>query len=347
MNLYPALRPLLFAMQAERAHRLSLRLLDSAAALRLSRLTACRMAPLPTRVCGLALPNPVGLAAGLDKNGAHIDALAALGFGFIEVGTVTPRPQAGNPPPRLFRLPEQQALINRLGFNNHGVDALIANLERTRWSGVLGINIGKNKDTPNERAADDYLHCLERVYARASYLTINISSPNTQGLRQLQQGQALKSLIGVLREAQERLGARHGRRPMLLKIAPDLNPAQMDAIAQVAASSGVDGLICTNTTLSRDALGAHPLAREAGGLSGRPLLQAANRILQGMRTRLGETVPLIGVGGITCGADALAKRQAGAALVQLYSGLIYRGPALIRDCVEALRQAPAAAMARA
>lgn len=342
MNGYALLRPLLFSMDAERAHDLTLHLLDGAARMHVTRLAGGRAAPLPVRAFGLDLPNPVGLAAGLDKNGAHIDALGALGFGFIEVGTVTPRPQPGNPKPRLFRLPEHEAVINRFGFNNLGVDALVRNVERARWRGVLGINIGKNKDTPNERAADDYLHCLERVFPLAGYVTVNISSPNTQGLRELQQEDTLRRFIGTLRESQEQLGARHGRRPMLLKIAPDIDAAQMDAIAEVVRSHRVDGLICTNTTIERGAVAGHPLADEAGGLSGRPLLGPSTDVLRGMHERLGGAVPLLGVGGITRGENAAAKLDAGADAVQLYSGLIYRGPALVRDCVEALRRRAAA-----
>jgi dihydroorotate dehydrogenase len=301
-------------------------------------LLAPKPAPLPTRVFGIDFANPVGLAAGLDKNGAHLDALAALGFGFIEIGTTTPRPQAGNPQPRMFRLPEHEAVINRLGFNNGGVDMLVRNTERARFGGVLGINIGKNKDTPNERATDDYLHCLERVYPRASYITVNISSPNTQGLRDLQEEQTLRRFIGMLREAQERLASRHGqRKPMLLKIAPDLAEAELDGIAQVLLDARVDGLVCTNTTIDRAPIAGHRLANESGGLSGKPLFEKSTAVLRGMARRLGAAIPLIGVGGIVNGDNAAAKFDAGASLVQFYSGMIYRGPALIGACVEALR----------
>jgi dihydroorotate dehydrogenase len=289
-------------------------------------------------VFGLRFDNPVGLAAGLDKNGAHVDALAALGFGFIEVGTTTPRAQAGNPKPRMFRLPEHEAVINRLGFNNGGVDALVRNVERARHGGVLGINIGRNKDTPNERATDDYLHCLERVYARASYVTVNISSPNTQGLRDLQEEETLKRFIGTLREAQERLGARNGeRKPMLLKIAPDLTETELDSIAAVLLDARIDGVICTNTTIDRGAVAGDPHAGEAGGLSGKPLFAKSTAVLRGMSERLGAAIPLVGVGGIASGADAAAKIEAGASLVQFYTGMVYRGPGLIGECVEALR----------
>jgi dihydroorotate dehydrogenase len=250
--MYALARPFLFCLDAERAHDLGLVSIETAYRTGFNALLAARPKPLPVDIFGLHFDNPVGLAAGLDKNGAHVDALAALGFGFIEVGTTTPRPQPGNPKPRMFRLPESEGVINRLGFNNDGVDALVRNVERAKFPGVLGINIGKNKDTPNERAVDDYLHCLERVYARASYVTINISSPNTQGLRDLQEEETLKRFIGTLREAQERLAAKHAaRKPMLLKIAPDLSEIELDAIAEVALASGIDGLICTNTTVDR------------------------------------------------------------------------------------------------
>lgn len=338
MSIYRLARPLLFALDAERAHELGLRAIELAYRIGLNPLLATRPQPLPTRVFGIDFPNPVGLAAGLDKNAAHIDALGSLGFGFIEVGTITPRPQSGNPKPRMYRLPDRQAVINRLGFNNRGVDALVRNIECSRFQGVLGINIGRNKDTPNERAVEDYLTCLERVYPLATYITINISSPNTQGLRDLQEEKALARFIGTLREAQERLAGIHRRRkPMLLKIAPDLAPSEMDGIAEVLLASGIDGLICTNTTIDRHVIAGHPLAHEAGGLSGRPLMARATAVLRGMHERLGERVPIIGVGGILAGADAAAKFDAGAQLVQFYSGMIYRGPELIGECVEALR----------
>lgn len=336
--MYQLARPFLFCLDAEKAHDLGLKSLELAYRSGLNPLLASRPQPLTTNFCGIAFPNPVGLAAGLDKNAAHIDALGALGFGFVEVGTTTPRPQAGNPRPRMFRLPEHEAVINRLGFNNAGVDALVKNAESARYSGVLGINIGKNKDTPNEDAASDYLHCLERVYARASYITVNISSPNTQGLRDLQEEETLRRFIGALRERQEQLAAQHGaRKPMLLKIAPDLSETELDAVAEVLMSSGIDGLICTNTTIAREAVAGHRHANEAGGLSGRPVFARSTAVLQGMAQRLGGRIPLIGVGGILDGAGAAAKIDAGATLVQIYSGMVYRGPALIGDCVEALR----------
>lgn len=337
--MYALARPFLFCLDAERAHDLALASIEAAHCTGTSPLLAAKPAPLPVEAFGLHFVNPVGLAAGLDKNGAHVDALAALGFGFIEVGTTTPRPQSGNPKPRMFRLPEHEAIINRLGFNNGGVDALLRNVERAKFSGVLGINIGKNKDTPNERAIDDYLLCLDRVYARASYVTVNISSPNTQGLRDLQEEETLRRFVSTLREAQERLGARHGRRkPMLLKIAPDLTEAELDAIAEVLRAAQIDGVICTNTTIDRAPVAGHRHANEAGGLSGKPVFARSTAVLRGMAERLGTAIPLIGVGGIVSGADAALKLDAGASLVQFYSGMIYRGPALIGDCVEAMRR---------
>lgn len=338
--MYHVARPFLFGLDAERAHTLGLKSIDLAWRTGTSRLLARRPEPLPTRAFGLTFPNPVGLAAGLDKNGAHIDALLALGFGFVEVGTVTPRPQAGNPKPRMFRLPEHNAIINRMGFNNEGVDALVRNVERAqRKHGLLGINIGKNKDTPNEDAASDYLHCLERVYPLADYITINISSPNTAGLRELQEEQALRQLIGSLRDAQEALGARHGKRvPLLVKVAPDLSDADMDAMTRVLSDLSVDGVIATNTTVTRMGVQSHALAGETGGLSGAPLKEQATLVLRRLRTRLPESIPLIGVGGILSGADAVAKTVAGATLVQCYTGLVYRGPELINESVEAIRR---------
>ncbi len=342
--MYHLLRPLLFALEPETAHGATLYALDVAERSQLMRFVAMPPAALPTRAFGIDFPNPVGLAAGLDKNADHIDGLAALGFGFIEVGTTTPRPQQGNPKPRMFRLPAHDALINRLGFNNAGVDALVRNVEKARFRGVLGINIGKNKDTPNERAVEDYLHCLERVYPLASYVTVNISSPNTQGLRDLQEEETLRRFIGTLRDAQERLAAKHGaRNPMLLKIAPDLAEAELDAIAEVLIAAGVDGVICTNTTIAREAVAGDPLANETGGLSGRPLFERSTDVLRGMAMRLAGRVELIGVGGILDGSHAAEKIEAGASLVQIYSGMIYRGPALIAEAVDEIRRQRSAA----
>ena len=339
--MYPLVRPLLFAMDAERAHGLTLASLEVARRVGMKSLLATPPQPLPTRALGLTFPNPVGLAAGLDKNGAHIDALMELGFGFVEIGTTTPRPQPGNPKPRLFRIPEHEALVNRLGFNNEGVDALVRNVEKARRpnGALLGINIGKNKDTPNENAADDYLHCLRRVYPLADYVTVNISSPNTAGLRELQEEQALRRLVATLREEQEALAGRHGRRvPLLVKIAPDLSESDIDAAGRVLGDLQVDGVIATNTTISREGVQGAAHANEVGGLSGAPLMAKATAVLRMLRTRLPEHIPLVGVGGIVHGADAATKQAAGAELVQLYSGLIYEGPRLIGECVDAMRR---------
>jgi dihydroorotate dehydrogenase len=338
--MYGLARPFLFGLDPERAHALGLASLEAAYRSGLAGLLASRPQPLPTKALGLVFDNPVGLAAGLDKNGAHVDALLALGFGFIEVGTVTPKPQAGNPKPRMFRLPQYNAIINRLGFNNDGVDALVRNVGRARRRhGLLGINIGKNKNTPNESAESDYLFCLERVYPLADYITVNISSPNTAGLRELQEEQALRRLVGNLREAQERLGAQHGKRvPMLVKVAPDLSDDDIEAAARVLGDLGVDGVIATNTTVSRITVQQHPLAHETGGLSGSPLMDKSTAVLRMLRTRLPDNIPLIGVGGVLSGADAAKKMAAGASLVQVYTGLIYRGPTLIGECVDAMRR---------
>lgn len=338
--MYGFARPFLFGLDAERAHGLGLAGLEAAHRSGMGRLLGPPVAPFPTTAFGLTFPNPVGLAAGLDKNGSHVDALLALGFGFVEVGTVTPRPQEGNPKPRMFRLPAHRAVINRMGFNNQGVDAVVANVGRAnRHGGLLGINIGKNKSTDNDDAADDYLHCLERVYPLADYITVNISSPNTAGLRELQEEQALRRLVSTLREAQERLGAQHGKRvPMLVKVAPDLSEGDIEAAARVLADLGVDGVIATNTTVSRLEVQGDASARESGGLSGAPLMNKATAVLRMLRTRLPDHIPLIGVGGILSGADAAKKMAAGATLVQTYTGLVYRGPMLVGECVEAIRR---------
>lgn len=338
--MYALSRPFLFALDAERAHGLGLASLEAAYRSGLNPLIAKPPKPLPTKAFGLTFPNPVGLAAGLDKNGAHIDALLALGFGFVEVGTVTPRPQPGNPKPRMFRLPQQEAVINRLGFNNEGVDALVRNVGKARRAGgLLGINIGKNKDTPNESAEDDYVHCLRKVYGLADYITVNISSPNTAGLRELQEEQALRRLVSVLRDEQEALASHHARRvPMLVKIAPDLSENDIDAAGRVLGDLGVDGVIATNTTIGREGVEGARHADEVGGLSGAPLLSRSTAVLRMLRTRLPESIPLVGVGGILHGADAATKQAAGATLVQVYTGLVYRGPALIGECVDALRR---------
>lgn len=338
--LYQLAREALFLLDAERAHELTLE-----AFRRLPRLATapfCKPVPAdPVRLFGLDFPNRIGLAAGLDKNGECLAAWERLGFGFVEIGTVTPRPQPGNPRPRMFRLPAQRALINRLGFNNKGVDYLLERVRESDFKGVLGINIGKNADTPMERAADDYLICLRKVYAQASYVTVNISSPNTRNLRDLQDEQRLQALLDALVRARTELAYQHGRQvPLLVKIAPDVTEVQIEAMATVARDSGVDGLIATNTTITRPGLDAVAGAREQGGLSGGPLLPLANETLRRLRARVGADYPLIGVGGILCGSDARAKREAGADLVQLYTGFIYRGPELIAECAGAFAQRP-------
>lgn len=326
MSLYRLSRPLLFSLDPETAHRLGLRL---------SALAFQKPVHAPVRAMGIEFPNPVGLAAGLDKDAAHIDGLARMGFGFIEVGTVTPRPQPGNAPPRLFRIPEKEALINRFGFNNVGVDAFLQNVARARWRGVLGINIGKNASTPAEQAADDYAYCLERVYGAASYVTVNISSPNTAGLRALQEKLAVEALLARLARRREVLASSYGKRvPLVLKVAPDLDAAGIEAIAEAVRAYGIDGVIATNTTTSREGVENLPHANEAGGLSGAPVRAKSTHVLRELR-RLLPDVALIGAGGILCGDDAKQKREAGANLVQLYTGLIYRGPRLVPECASA------------
>ena len=333
---YPLARTALFALDPERAHDLALGSLKKLQSLHLAGLFGtCLSAPVD--VMGLPFDNPVGLAAGLDKNGEFIDALAAMGFGFIEVGTVTPRPQPGNPKPRMFRLKEDEALINRLGFNNQGLDAFLANVKRAKYKGVLGLNIGKNFDTPLESAADDYVTCLKGVYPFASYVTVNISSPNTKGLRDLQAADQLQKLLSTLKSEQARLAKKHRKQvPLVLKIAPDLGLKSIREIATLTLENGFEGIIATNTTISRDAVRAHPLASEAGGLSGRPLFSPSTEVLRELAKALKGNIPVIGVGGIMSGADARAKLDAGASLVQIYTGFIYHGPDLIRDAVRAI-----------
>jgi dihydroorotate dehydrogenase len=340
--LYTLTRPLLFLLDPEKAHNLTLPALKRAAALGLTK-SITKPAADPRQVMGLTFPNPVGLAAGLDKDGAYIDGLAALGFGSIEVGTVTPRAQPGNPKPRIFRLPQAHAVINRMGFNNGGVDAFVANVQASRFyqnnEGILGLNIGKNADTPIERAADDYLHCLQKVYPYADYVTVNISSPNTKNLRQLQGATELDALLSQLKQAQQRLADQHKRYvPIALKIAPDIDAEQIKTIADALLRHQIDGVIATNTTLSRDTVKGLPHADETGGLSGLPVLELSNTVIRGLKAALGNAIPIIGVGGILSGADAQAKIDAGASLVQLYTGLIYRGPALVRECAAVLRK---------
>jgi len=336
-TLYPLVRDRLFRMDAEDAHHFALRAVGAAGRTGMAGLFAPRVPDSPRTVMGLTFRNPVGLAAGLDKEGAAIDGFAALGFGFIEVGTVTPRPQPGNPRPRIFRLPEAGGIINRMGFNNHGVEQFVKNVQAARYRGILGLNIGKNADTPIERAADDYLFCLERVYPFASYVTINISSPNTKNLRQLQGAGELDALLAALKDKQQRLADMHGKLvPLALKIAPDLDDEQIKEIADTLLRHQIEGVIATNTTLSRAAVEGLPNANETGGLSGRPVFDASNEVIRKLRAELGEQVPIIGVGGIFSGEDARAKIAAGAALVQVYTGFIYRGPALVAECARAL-----------
>ena len=336
--MYSMLRPALFQLNPETAHHLTLGGLRTAHVLGLSGLLAKRPADDPRTVMGLAFPNPVGLAAGLDKNGECINGLAALGFGFIEIGTVTPLPQPGNPQPRLFRLPQANAIINRMGFNNAGVDALITNVQRANFKGILGINIGKNAATPIGKAADDYLACLRKVYAHASYVTVNISSPNTKNLRQLQGGDELDALLAQLKTEQEKLADTHGKYvPLALKIAPDLDGGQIERIAALLMRHRVDAVIATNTTLSREGVEHLPHGNETGGLSGTPVRDKSTAVIRQLAAELQGTLPIIGAGGILCGADAAEKIGAGAALVQLYSGLIYRGPALVGECCTAIR----------
>ena len=332
MDIYSLAKPLLFQLDAERAHDVTLKSLKLAE--QVGALAVLAKPPLcqPRQVMGLTFPNPVGLAAGLDKNGAYIDGLAALGFGFIEVGTVTPRSQPGNPKPRLFRVIKAQGIINRFGFNNLGVDNLIENVKRAKYRGILGINIGKNFDTPNERAVDDYLICLRKVYAHASYVTVNISSPNTKNLRQLQEKDALGGLLATLKAEQAKLAELHGRYvPIALKIAPDLEIEQINEIADLLLEHRIDGVIATNTTLSREAVAGLPNADEAGGLSGAPVKDKSTLVIRQLAQRLHGSIPIIGVGGILNGQDAVEKIEAGASLVQVYSGLIYRGPSLVKD----------------
>jgi dihydroorotate dehydrogenase len=334
--LYLLARHLLFLLPPEASHHVSLAAISLAERLGLLRLLPPVPAD-PVEVMGLHFPNRVGLAAGLDKNGDHIDGLAALGFGFIEIGTVTPRPQPGNPRPRLFRLPEATAIINRMGFNNLGVDHLVRRVEACRYRGVLGINIGKNFDTPVERAVEDYLYCLERVYAHASYVTVNISSPNTRGLRSLQTGDAFAALLEAMKKRQGELAVQHGRHvPLLVKIAPDLGPEDVEAIASALCRFGIDGVIATNTTIGRAGVEHLPHGAESGGLSGAPVRAAATRVQKQLVQALAGKVPVIGVGGITDAASAVEKCDAGAELVQVYTGFIYRGPALLREVSAAL-----------
>ena len=337
MNPYLLLRPLLFSLDPETAHNVTLKLLKLGQLSGLSKLLYAPQQNKTVELMGLKFNNPVGLAAGLDKNGDYINALNSLGFGFIEIGTVTPRPQPGNPKPRLFRLPEHQAIINRMGFNNFGIDHLVKQVQRADFNGILGINIGKNFDTPIEKASDDYLIGLRKAYLLADYITINISSPNTKNLRQLQQGDAIKNLISELKEEQAILQQYHDKYvPLVLKIAPDLNELEITHIAQLLLEFNVDGVIATNTTLARDMIAGHPLVKEAGGLSGLPVREKSTAVVKTLADQLKGEIPIIAVGGISSAADAQEKLQAGASLVQIYSGLIYQGPGLVREIVRAV-----------
>jgi dihydroorotate dehydrogenase len=335
--MYKLLQKALFSLPTETSHHLALESLKWAEKLKLSGLLAKPQLQKPVTVMGIEFPNPVGMAAGLDKNADYIDGLAALGFGFIEVGTVTPLPQPGNPQPRLFRLPEAQAIINRMGFNNEGVDYLVEQVKKSRFKGVLGINIGKNKNTPAEKAVDDYLICMRKVYPFASYITVNLSSPNTPGLRDLQFGEPLEQLLEQLKAEQAKLAETYGRYvPVAVKIAPDMAGDDIEQVAQAFLKYNIDGVIATNTTIARDAVKDLEHGEEAGGLSGAPLTQSSTAVINKLAEALNGEIPIIGVGGIMTGADAAEKIRAGASLVQVYSGFIYRGPGLIEESVNAI-----------
>lgn len=338
---YPLLRPWLFSLDPEEAHRITLSNLDRAQRWGLLRCFIDQPASDPRIVCGITFPNPVGLAAGLDKDGQHIDALASLGFGFLEIGTVTPKPQTGNPKPRMFRLPQARGIINRMGFNNDGVDACVKRVRQSEFwqkGGIVGLNIGKNASTPIEDAASDYVTAMEAVYETATYITINISSPNTQNLRALQGEEMLRSLLSSVDLARKSLSDRYGiRKPLFLKIAPDLDIQDISFIADLLLEFQIDAIIATNTTIAREAVKSLPFGNEAGGLSGAPVRESSTQIIRLLKERLGNQIPIIGVGGIMSSHDAKEKIEAGASLIQLYSGLIYRGPKLILECAATLK----------
>ena len=341
---YPVARAALFRLDAEDAHALTMKTLsamaDSAAGRLALRVAAPPLAADPRHVMGITFPNPVGLAAGADKNGECIDGFGALGFGFLELGGVTPRPQPGNPRPRVFRLPAARAIINRLGFNNQGVDFLVERLKAANYQGIIGVNLGKNLDTPLDTAVEDYAHCYVKTYPHVQFATVNVSSPNTKNLRQLQNEAELAGIMKRMKREQERLADRHGHYvPVLLKIAPDLDDAQIQGIAKLLVKHKIDGVTATNTTIARDAVHGLPHADEPGGLSGAPVFEPSNRVIRQIARHLDGALPVIGVGGIMSGADAQAKIDAGASLVQFYSGLIYRGPGLVAETVRALRRA--------
>ena len=339
---YSFLRPGLFCLDPEQAHNLTLSNLDRAERWGLLKRFITKPIADPHTLCGIQFPNPVGLAAGLDKDGKHIDSLAALGFGFLEIGTVTPRAQAGNPKPRMFRLPQAEGLINRMGFNNDGVDACVARVRKSQYwqnGGVIGLNIGKNASTPIDQASEDYVLAMAAVYEIASYITVNISSPNTQHLRSLQSEEMLRSLLHDLSEERKKLSDRYGvHKPLFLKIAPDLDQEDIHLIADLLLEFGMDAVIASNTTISREAVKGMEHGNEAGGLSGAPVRAASNQVIKSLKARLGNQLPIIGVGGILSGADAREKVMAGASLIQLYTGLIYRGPELVNECAQALRR---------
>lgn len=335
--MYDLARKALFCFDAETSHELTLDLLGAGGRLGLLKPFVKPIANNPVQVMGLTFPNPVGLAAGLDKNGDYFNALGQLGFGSVEIGTITPRPQPGNPKPRLFRLPEYQGVINRMGFNNKGVEHMVEQVKRRKFSGILGMNIGKNFDTPVEKAADDYRLCMQAVYPHADYITVNISSPNTPGLRDLQFGDTLKSLLSDIKTEQLALEQQHGRYvPVAVKIAPDMDQVAVEQVAEVLVDSGLDGVIATNTTITRDGVEDSPVSQEAGGLSGAPVRDKSTEVIRLLAQTLKGRLPIIGVGGITSGRDAAEKIEAGASLVQIYSGFIYRGPELIGESARAI-----------
>lgn len=338
--MYSLARKLLFCLEPETAHDVTLELLGAAERLRLLKLLAPRPVAQPVEVMGLSFSNPVGLAAGLDKNGDYFNALGSLGFGFVEIGTVTPKPQLGNPKPRMFRLPEREAIINRMGFNNKGVEHLVQRVQSRRYNGVLGINIGKNATTPVERAVDDYQLCLDAVYDYADYITFNISSPNTPGLRDLQFGDNLSRMLEALKKQQQQRFSQSGRYvPLAVKIAPDMDNLAIEQVASVLENQGMDGVIATNTTVSRAGVEGLAHSEETGGLSGTPVQEKSTRLISSLHSHLGGRLPIIGVGGIMDGESAAEKIDAGASLVQLYTGFVYHGPGLVSECVHAVGQA--------
>jgi len=339
--MYSYLRKALFLLDAEASHEFSLDMLGAAERLKLLKLFVADVAPNPVTVMGLTFPNPVGLAAGLDKNGDYFNALGQLGFGFVEIGTVTPKPQAGNLQPRLFRIPEREAIINRMGFNNKGVDHLVEQVKKRRFDGILGINIGKNAVTPVENAVDDYLIGMQKVYAHADYITVNVSSPNTPGLRDLQFGDSLNRLLQTLKQEQLRLQQTHQRYvPVAVKIAPDMDDNAIAEVAKALREQGMDGVIATNTTIGREGVEGLPNGDESGGLSGVPVREKSTRVIAALHAELGAALPIIGVGGISDGDSAVEKIRAGASLVQIYSGFIYRGPAVVKEAAEAIALLP-------